>query len=32
MIEELRRMFDQYQVNDRVSFDYDTRVYYDQLG
>jgi ubiquinone/menaquinone biosynthesis C-methylase UbiE len=32
MIEELRRMFEKYQVNGRVSFDYDTRVYYDQLG
>jgi SAM-dependent methyltransferase len=32
MIAELRRMFEKYQVNDRVSFDYDTRVYYDQLG
>ena len=31
MIEELRRMFDQYRVNGRVTFDYDTRVYYRQL-
>jgi SAM-dependent methyltransferase len=32
MIEELHRVFDQYQVNGRVVFDYDTRVYYRQLG
>jgi SAM-dependent methyltransferase len=32
MIAELRRMFEKYQVKGRVSFDYDTRVYYDQLG
>ena len=32
MIDELRRMFEKYQVNGQVSFDYDTRVYYDQLG
>ena len=32
MIDELRGMFKKYQVNGRVAFDYDTRVYYDQLG
>ncbi len=32
MVRELRRMFDEYQVNDRVTFEYDTRVYYGQLG
>lgn len=28
MMRELRRIFDGHQVNGRVSFDYDTRVYY----
>jgi hypothetical protein len=32
MLRELRRIFDQYRVNDRVAFEYDTRVYYGQLG
>jgi ubiquinone/menaquinone biosynthesis C-methylase UbiE len=32
MLRELRRLFDAYQINDRVTFEYDTRVYYGQLG
>lgn len=32
MLGELRRIFDTHQVNDRVAFEYDTRVYYGQLG
>jgi SAM-dependent methyltransferase len=32
MLLVLRRMFDEYRVNDRVAFEYDTRVYYGQLG
>jgi ubiquinone/menaquinone biosynthesis C-methylase UbiE len=32
MLRELRRMFDEYRVSDRVAFEYDTRVYYGQLG
>jgi ubiquinone/menaquinone biosynthesis C-methylase UbiE len=28
MMRELRRIFDEHQVDGRVSFDYDTRVYY----
>ena len=32
MLRELRRLFDAYQINDRVTFAYDTRVYYGQLG
>ncbi len=32
MLHELRRIFDEHQVDDRVSFEYDTRVYYGQLG
>jgi SAM-dependent methyltransferase len=32
MLRELLRMFDEYQVNGRVAFEYDTRVYYGQLG
>ena len=32
MLHELRRIFDVHQVDDRVSFEYDTRVYYGQLG
>ena len=31
MLRELRRNFDTYQINDRVTFEYDTRVYYGQL-
>jgi SAM-dependent methyltransferase len=31
MLRELRRIFDDHRVNGRVSFDYDTRVYYGQL-
>ncbi len=31
MLRELRRIFDAYQENARVSFDYDTRVYYGRL-
>ena len=32
MLRELRRMFDEHQVDHRVGFEYDTRVYYGQLG
>jgi SAM-dependent methyltransferase len=32
MLRELRRIFDAHQVNDRVTFEYDTRVYYGRLG
>ncbi len=32
MLAELRRIFDTHQVNDRVTFEYDTRVYYGQLS
>jgi SAM-dependent methyltransferase len=32
MLRELRRLFDAYQINDRVTFEYDTRVYYGQLS
>ena len=32
MLRELRRIFDAHQVHDRVTFEYDTRVYYGQLG
>jgi ubiquinone/menaquinone biosynthesis C-methylase UbiE len=32
MLRELRRIFDEHQVDGRVSFDYDTRVYYGQMG
>jgi hypothetical protein len=32
MLRELRRVFDAHQVHDRVTFEYDTRVYYGQLG
>jgi len=32
MLRELRRIFDAHQVNGQVSFDYDTRVHYGQLG
>jgi ubiquinone/menaquinone biosynthesis C-methylase UbiE len=31
MLRELRRIFDEHQVNGRISFDYDTRVYYGHL-
>lgn len=31
MLHELRRMFDEYRVGDRLAFEYDTRVYYGQL-
>ena len=31
MLRELRRIFDQYQRNGRVSFEYTTRVYYGRL-
>ena len=31
MMRELRRIFDQHQVDGRVSFDYDTRIYYEQM-
>lgn len=32
MLEDLRRIFDTYQVNGRVSLDYDTRIYYARLN
>jgi SAM-dependent methyltransferase len=32
MLQELRRIFDRYQVGGSVMFDYDTRMYYGQLG
>jgi SAM-dependent methyltransferase len=32
MLNELRRMFDLYQSDRRVRFEYNTRVYYGQLG
>ena len=32
MLRELRIIFDAHQVNGRVTFEYDTRVYYGQLG
>jgi SAM-dependent methyltransferase len=32
MLRELRRIFDAHRVHDRVTFEYDTRVYYGQLG
>ncbi len=32
MLSELRRIFDENQMNGRISFDHDTRVYYGQLG
>jgi len=31
MVRELRRVFDRYQLNGRVSFEYTTRVYYGRL-
>ena len=32
MLHKLQRIFDEHQVNGRVAFEYDTRVYYGQLG
>jgi SAM-dependent methyltransferase len=32
MLAELKRIFDEHQVNRRVSLEYDTRVFYGQLG
>jgi ubiquinone/menaquinone biosynthesis C-methylase UbiE len=32
MLRELRRIFDAHQMQGRVAFEYDTRVYYGQLG
>jgi SAM-dependent methyltransferase len=32
MLRELRRIFDAHRVNGRVTFEYDTRVYYGQLS
>ena len=32
MLRELRRIFDTHQAQGRVTFEYDTRVYYGQLG
>lgn len=32
MLRALRRIFDEYRMSDRVAFEYDTRVYYGQLG
>ena len=32
MLRDLRRVFDAHQVHDRVTFEYDTRVYYGRLG
>jgi SAM-dependent methyltransferase len=32
MLRELRRIFDAHQVDGRVAFEYDTRVYYGQLS
>jgi ubiquinone/menaquinone biosynthesis C-methylase UbiE len=32
MTHDLRQIFEEYCVNDRVAFEYDTRVYYGQLG
>jgi SAM-dependent methyltransferase len=32
MLHELRRMFDAHQVGGRVTFEYNTRVYFGQLG
>jgi ubiquinone/menaquinone biosynthesis C-methylase UbiE len=32
MLRELRRIFDAHQVNGRVTFEYDTQVYYGQLS
>jgi SAM-dependent methyltransferase len=32
MLRELRRIFDEHRVDDRVTFEYDTRVYYGQLS
>ena len=32
MLRELQRLFDAHRVDDRVTFEYDTRVYYGQLS
>ncbi len=32
MLHDLRQVFDAHQANGRVTFEYDTRVYYGQLG
>src|SRR5438477_289244 len=32
MLRELRRIFDSNQVNGRIIFEYDTRVYYGQMN
>ncbi|MDB6123553.1 MAG: Methyltransferase [Pedosphaera sp.] len=32
MLKELRSIFDKYQMDDRVAFEYDTLIYYGQLG
>jgi hypothetical protein len=32
MLRQLRRIFDAHQIDDRVSLDYNTLVYYGQLG
>jgi SAM-dependent methyltransferase len=32
MLRELRRIFDEYQINDRVSLEYNTLVYYGQIS
>ena len=32
MIADLRSLFDRHQIHDRVSIDYDTRVYYGRLS
>jgi ubiquinone/menaquinone biosynthesis C-methylase UbiE len=32
MLRDLRRIFDQYQVDRRVAFEYDTQVFYGRLG
>ena len=32
MLRELRQIFDAHQVNGRVTFEYDTQVYYGQLS
>jgi hypothetical protein len=32
MLDELRRIFDAYQVNGRVAMEYNTRMYYGQLA
>lgn len=32
MVEELRRIFDEFQTNGKVSFDYDTQIFYGRVG